>query len=189
MNLDKISDERLFANNAKEDIMNWCSKLRYFHYMRARGGHNCEGDSFCVYFRYDTREDLISKLSLIGVNIKKLQEDEIAFDPFESYSIDDLDKLRITMSEFRDLIQPQNVEIYGKKAHVWVIKDRFEISISGTKDGQIYKVTDDDFDVCLLLEEKFDQLKWKSILDYDIESQIHCVSSRRYPELYSKRMD
>lgn len=184
MNLDKISDERLFANNTKDDIMRWCKNLRYFHYMRARGGHNCEGDAFCVYFKYDTREDLISKLSLIGIDLKELQKGEIAFDPLESYSIDDLDKLRITISEFSDLIQPQNVEIYGKKSHVWVIKDRFEISISGTKDGQIYKVTDDDFNVCLLLEEKFDQLKWESILDNGIESQIHCISRIKYPELY-----
>lgn len=38
MNPDKIPDERLFANNTKEEIMHWCKELHYFHYMRARGG-------------------------------------------------------------------------------------------------------------------------------------------------------
>lgn len=44
MNPDKILDERFFVNNTKEEIMHWCKELHYFHYMRARGGHNCEGD-------------------------------------------------------------------------------------------------------------------------------------------------
>lgn len=184
MNLDKISEERLFENNTKEEVTSWCRQLRYFHYMRARGGHHCEGDSFCVYFKYDTREDLISKLSLLGIEIRELQEEEIAFDPSESYSIDDLDKLKITISEYKDLIQPQNVEIYGNTAHIWVIKDRFEISISGYKDNQIYKVSDADFKICLLLEKDFDHLGWESILDNDIKSQMHCISKEKYPELF-----
>lgn len=184
MNLDKISDERLFANNTKEEIMHWCKSLQYFYYMRARGGHNCEGDSFCVYFKYNSREDLVSKLSQIGVEIKELQDGDIAFDPLESYSIDDLDKMKITVFEFNNLIQPQNVEIFGQKAHVWIIKDRFEISISGSDNGQIYKVSEEDFNVCLLLEREFDLLGWKSILDHNIESQIHCISREKYPELY-----
>lgn len=184
MNLDKISDDRLFQHNTREEIMYWCQNLHYFHYMRARGGHNCEGDSFSVYLKYNDREDLISRLSQIGIQINRLGEEDIAFDPFESYSIDDLDKLKITIAHFNDLIQPQYVEIFGYKAHVWVIADKFEISISGSKDGQIYKVSEEDFKVCQALEKEFDNLGWNTILDYDIKSQIHCISEEKYPELF-----
>lgn len=184
MNLDKISEERLFQNNTKEEIQYWCRHLRYFHYMRARGGHNCEGDSFCVYFRYDTRDDLITKLAQIGVTLNRLEDGYIAFDPLESYSFDDLDKLRITIQQFSDLEQPQYVEIFNRKVHIWVMSNRFEISVSGTKDGKTYKVSDDDFDICTLLEKEFDKLGWISIIDKEIKTQIHCISEDKYPELF-----
>lgn len=184
MNLDKISEERLFQNNTKEEVMRWSQNLQYFHYMRSRGGHNCEGDSFCVYFKYTDREDLINKLQQIGVTLNKLEEGFIAFDPFESYSIDDLDKLKITIAHLSDLEQPQYVEVFGYKAHIWVISGRFEISISGTKDGQTYKVSEEDFQVCQSLETEFDKLGWSAILDEEIKQQIHCVSKEMYPELF-----
>lgn len=184
MNLDKISKERLFQNNTKEELKRWCGALQYFHYMRSRGGHNCEGDSFCVYFSYNGREDLISRLAQIGVKPDTLPEGAIAFDPLESYSIDDLDKLKITIPYFNDLEQPQYVEISGYKVHVWVMQNRFEISISGTKDGQTYKVSEEDFEVCLSFEKEFDRLGWKTMLDWEIKSQIHCVSREKYPELF-----
>lgn len=78
MNLDKISEERLFQNNTKDEIKNWCQNLQYFHYMRARGGHNCEGDSFSVYFKYNDKDDLITKLNLIGIELKPLEEGYIS---------------------------------------------------------------------------------------------------------------
>ncbi|MBB4034497.1 hypothetical protein GGR21_000382 [Dysgonomonas hofstadii] len=184
MNLDKIPEDRLFQNNTKEEVIRWARNLEFFHYMRDRGGHNCEGDSFCVYLKYNDRNDLIAKLSTIGIEPKPLAEGFIAFDPFESYSFDDLDKLKITIAQFPDLEQPQHVEILGYKVHVWVLNNRFEISVSGTRDGQVYKVSEDDFQVCLHLEEQFRKLGWKSILDEEIKSHSHCVSKEIYPELF-----
>lgn len=184
MNLDKISDDRLFQNNSKEELKHWCTALRYFHYLRARGGHNCEGDSFCVYFKYNGRDDLYNKLKLIGVLLKPLEDGFISFDPQKSYSLDDLDKLKVTILEYPDFEQPQHTEIFGFKAHVWVLTDRFEISVSGNKDGKTYKVSDSDFNVCMSLEKQFDKIGWETILDNDIKSQIHCISKEKYPELY-----
>ena len=184
MNIDKMPEERIFQNNTKEEVIRWSRNLHFFHYMRDRGGHNCEGDSFCAYFRFSGREDLMQKLSAIGVVMHKLEEGFIAFDPFESYSFDDLDKLKITITQFNDLEQPQYVDIFGHKAHIWVLDDRFEISVSGTKDGQIYKVSEDDFRVCLDLEKQFEAMGWKSILDEEIKLQAHCISKEKYPELF-----
>ena len=184
MSIDKISEERLFQNNSKEHIKRWCQGLRYFYYMRARGGHNCEGDSFCAYFKFNGREDLIDKLTHIGITLNKLAEGYIAYDPLESYSIEDLDKLIVTISQFNDLEQPRYVEISGYKAHIWIMDGRFEISVSGSKDGEMYKISDEDFEVCLALEQVFEKQSWSSILDEDIKTQIHCISKENYPELY-----
>lgn len=184
MNLDKISEERLFQNNTKEELIRWCTNLRYFHYMRSRGGHNCEGDSFCVYFRYAGLDDLQEKLSLLGVTLNKLEDGYIAFDPFESYSFEDLDKLKITITRYPEYEQPQYAEIFGCKVHLWIMNNRFEISVSGSRDGKTYKVSEDDFGVCLALEKQFDKLGWNAILDEEIKEQIHCISKDKYPELF-----
>ena len=184
MSLDKISEDRLFQNNTKKELKHWCPQLRYFNYMRSRGGHNCEGDSFCVYFKYNDLEDLTKKLSLTGLTLNKLEDGFIPFDPTVSYSFDDLDKLKITISRFGDLEQPQHVKIEGQNAHVWVLNDSFEISVSGTKPGTAYKVTEEDFQVCLILEKLFDDLGWSSILDENIKTQVHCISKDKYPELF-----
>lgn len=184
MNLDKISEERLYQNNTREELKNWCPRLRYFHYMRSRGGHNCEGDSFCVYLKYGGLEDLSNKLALLGVSLTKLEEGYISFDPFESYSFEDLDKLKMTIMKYPDYEQPQYVEIMGYKAHIWIMNSRFEISVSGTKDGKTYKVSEEDFKACLALEDEFDKLGWDRILDEEIRKQVHCISREKYPELF-----
>lgn len=184
MNLDKISEERLFQHNSKEEIVRWSKDLHYFHYLRARGGHNCEGDSFCAYFKYDGLTDLKAKLAAIGVELNRVEEEGVAFDPFKSYSLDDLDNLKITISEFPAYEQPQHVEIFGSKIHLWIFPGRFEISVSGSKGGQIYKVSEEDYQVCRQLEEQFDGLEWKKIVDEDIKNYPHCISPVRYPELF-----
>ncbi len=184
MNLDKIPDERLFQNNSKKEIMRWGRSLRYFHYMRSRGGHNCEGDAFCAYFKYNDLDDLKAKMSLIGVSLKELGENSRAFDPMKSYSLYDLDDLDVTISRFSHIVQPQSVDVFGYKIHVWVLDNSFELSVSGTKEGQAYKVMEEDFQVCSELESQFDKLGWISLLDHEIESKPHCVSKNMYPELF-----
>jgi len=184
MNWDNIPEERLFQNNSKEEIMRWGKSLRYFHYMRSRGGHNCEGDTFSAYFKYDDLDDLNIKLSKIGVILSKIDENSVVFDPMKTYSFHDIDNLSITISRFNDTIQPQSVEIFGHKAHVWVLDNSFEISVSGTDKEYAYKVTEKDFQVCFKLEKQFDNLGWNQISDESIKYQPHCISIKIYPELF-----
>lgn len=180
----RLTEDRLFQNNTKEEVSRWAKALKFFHYMRARGGHNCEGDSFCAYFLYNDEADLKDKLSKIGVELAPLEEGFISFDPTKSYSFDDLDKLKVTIAKYPNLEQPQHIKISGHKVHVWVMDNVFEISVSGTKDGKLYKVSEEDFEVCLLLENEFSKLGWESILDKEIELQEHCISEKIYPELF-----
>lgn|GEM_PF-1558845 len=186
MNLDKIAEDRIFQNNTREEIKRWGNRLQYFHYMRSRGGHNCEGDSFCAYFRYADRKDLEEKLLQLGVTLNKLEEGCIPFDPTVSYSFDDLDKLRITINQYPDLEQPQHIIISGYKVHIWVLPNSFELSVSGTKAGLAYKVSEDDFQVCMALEKIFESLDWNTIVDDDIKHQVHCISKELYPELFKQ---
>ena len=184
MSLDRIPEDRLFQNNTKEEIIGWVKQLKYFHYMRSRGGHNCEGDSFCVYFKYSDKSDLTAKLNKLGITLDKLQEGDIAFDPLESYSFEDLDKLKIVIAHFGDLVQPQNTHIDNYNVHVWVLPNSFEISVSGTKENNAYKVSEEDFQICLYLESLFDKLGWSGLQNEDIKKYPHCISEEIYPELF-----
>lgn len=184
MSLDRISDERLFQYHPKDEVKNWCRSLRYFHFMRARSGHSCEGDSFAVHFIYHDRADLLFKLSQIRVVPDILGKDIIIFDPFASYSIDELDKIRYPIPGHNDLQQIGDTSIFGYKVHIWVQKNIFEISISGLGTDNAYEVSDRDFQACLALEKEFDKLSWHKYLDKEVEQHAHCISREKYPELF-----
>ena len=152
--------------------------------MRARAGHHCEGDSFAAHFLYSDRDDLLNKLSQIGIELNILDEKAIAFDPFGSYSIDDLDKIKYPIPGHSDLEQPKDTELFGYKVHIWVQENRFEISISGLGTDNAYEVSDEDFQACMALEKEFDKLLWSKYLDKEIEQRAHCISKEKYPELF-----
>lgn len=184
MSLDKIDEERLFQNHSKETLSRWCQSLHYFHYMRARSGHSCEGDSFAAHFLYNGREDLLNKLSQIGVSLNEIGPRDLVFDPFETYSIRDLDKIKYTIPGCDDLEQPKDVLVFGHKVYIWVQHNRFEISISGNETDNAYAVSEEDFQICMNLEEKFDEINWRQYIDEEIKNHPHCISKDKYPELY-----
>lgn len=59
-----------------------------------------------------------------------------------------------------DLEQPGHTEIFGHKVFMWVSEHHIEISVSGTKDGNLYDVSEADLEVCLELEKQFEVLGW-----------------------------
>lgn len=184
MELDKVEEEKLFANHTKEELSRWCKGLKYFHYLRARQGHNCEGDSFAAHFKYTDREDLLGKMSQLGVSLNLLPKDALLFDPFGSYNIDNLDKIKYPIPGCDDLEQPQDVVVFGHQVYMWMQKNIFEISIAGTDTNSAYHVSEKDFQVCLELEKEFEKLGWEAFLDEGIVSLPHCISKEKYPELY-----
>ncbi|NMA73139.1 MAG: hypothetical protein GX963_03060 [Bacteroidales bacterium] len=182
--LDKLGEDQLYENHDQSTLKRWGKSLSFFHYMRARRGHNCEGDTFAAHFTYNGRDDLIHKLNQLGVEVKKVSAEDLVFDPFKSYSFDDLDRIKYTIPGFDDLIQPNQEVIFGYSVHMCVQQDRFEIIVAGTKTGSAYEVTEEDFNICLALEKEFERLNWHQFLDKSIKKQPHCISEYLYPELY-----
>lgn len=184
MTLERISEDILFQTNTKEELLRWCPQLQYFHYLRARGGHNCEGDSFYVSFLYDDLDDLVNKLKGLGVTLQKIPEGSIPFDPMARYSLFDLDRIRNVVPGTKEWEQPGFVTIEGNEAHIWVMNNHFTISISGTKKENKYVVDEDDFLAAKAIESKFNTLDWLPFIDKNIIKETHCVSRERYPELF-----
>ena len=182
--LNKLNDRQLYENHDQSTLKRWCKSLKFFHYMRARRGHNCEGDTFAVHFTYDGKEDLLKKLSQIGVEIQRITAEDLVFDPLESYALDDLDRIKYTIPGFDDLIQPHLEDVLGQAVHVWVQQHTFELIVAGDVTRSVYEVGEDDFQICLQLENDFERMGWNVFLDEEIKKQPHCISEVLYPELY-----
>lgn len=183
MNFEKIEDHKLFSNNTEQEIKEWVNTLQFFYFLKARAGHNCEGDKFAMYIKYSNIEELTDIMADIGIVLKEMEQDAIAFDPFGDISMDKLDKIRYAIPEHPSLEQPQSCILFGIPVHIWVQNHIVEIALSGATDGNIYKVSSADFENCLKLETKIQELKWGKYLDKKIEQQAHCISLERYPEL------
>lgn len=182
MNFDKIDKQRLFSNNSEEEIKMWINGLQLFHLLKARQGHNCEGDKFAVHINYKNTEELTSRMNEIGIALNIIKQDAIVFDPFGDISLDKLDKIKYPIPEHPHLEQPQNCIIKNIPVHIWIQDFVIEIAISGAN-GNIYKISQEDYENCLKLEVELNKLAWGKHLNQQIKQQAHCISLDKYPEL------
>lgn len=184
MSLERLTDEYLFQTNTIDELKRWCPALHFFHYLRARGGHNCEGDSFYVSFLYRDFEDLSKKLSEIGVTLNKIPEGSIPFNPMERYSLYDLDRLKNVIPTAKEWEQPEFATINGHKIALWVMPNNFTLSIAGNDQENMYQISEEDFTVAQAVEKIFSQLGWPAYLDNNIKQEVNCISRERYPEIF-----
>lgn len=182
MPIDKLSDNWLFERHAKQTISAWLRQLRYFYFKRAWGGHANDGDEFQVAFSFADRQDLENKLGQLGLTLNTIP------DNFSGpYPADEFGKFKNEIKKFPDLAQPGHSIIFGCTVFIWVHNNSINITVSGTKDGNRYEVTENDFKICLELEKHFDSLGWQKIMDNSLEKSVCCISRAKYPELYEEK--
>ena len=184
MNFDKIPEAKIFNNNSREDVTSWIHQLKYFRLLKARQGHNCEGDKWACYIKYTDDNSLKDILSTLGVELKSLQAGDIPFDPFEDVTMDKLDKIRYVIPELPNYIQPQDQVWNGVDIHIWIQNQLIEISVSGSNKQNSYMVSQIDFLHCQKLEDWIEKQGFQKELDLEIEKLSHCISKTKYPELY-----
>jgi hypothetical protein len=184
MSIEKFSDEWLFLKHSKSEIRKWSKDLKYFYFVRAWGGHNNDGDRFMVYFSYSTKDDLLIKINRLGVKLNILPCDTPKPIPGVSYPSEEFEKFKLAISKFPDLEQPGITKINGFPCHIYISDTYIQISVSGTKDGNYYAVTNADFENSKKLEEFFDSLIPPLEKDLEIEKDAGCVSKHKYPELF-----
>src|SRR6476620_7144328 len=79
--IEKYPDKTVFGNYERSDVLKWLNEFRYFTF--ARGGLNefiDDGDEFVVTFSYENREDLLKKLSGLGVELEVIKPGTKIFD-------------------------------------------------------------------------------------------------------------
>src|ERR1700709_807937 len=72
MKPDKLSDNWLFQQHAKQTITAWVGKLRYFCFTRAWRVYANDGDAFRVEFSYADKHDLIYKITQLGLTLNTI---------------------------------------------------------------------------------------------------------------------
>jgi len=186
MQIDKLSDNWLFQQHSKQTIREWVKQLRYFYFKRAWGGHANDGDEFQVAFSFTGRQDLSDKLGQLSLALNTIPDDFPRPVIGQSYPSTEFEKFKNEIKAYPNLEQPGHSTVFGHKTFIWVYDNSFQLSVSGTKDGNRYEVSDDDFKACLDLENHFDKLNWKNIVDNSLETDVCCISQTKYPELYGQ---
>lgn len=186
MQIDRLSDNWLFQQHSKQTIREWLRQLRYFYFKRAWGGHANDGDEFQVAFSVVDRQDLIDKIGQLGLTLNTISDDFPKPVIGQSYPASEFEKFKSEIKLHPDLEQPRYSTVFGHKTYIWVYDNSFQLTISGTKDDNRYEVSNDDFKFCLELEQHFDQLDWKKIIDNSLEKNVCCISQTKYPELYGE---
>ena len=184
MGIEKLSDNWLFERHSKRTIKEWLGQLRYFYFKRAWGGHANDGDEFQVAFTFTNRQDLMDKLEQVDLRLKTIPDDFPRPVIGQSYPAAEFEKFKNEIKLYPDLEQPGHSVVFGQKVFIWVYDNSFQLTVSGTKDGNRYEVSEDDFKACLELENHFDKLGWKNIVDNSLEKSVCCISQTKYPELY-----
>jgi hypothetical protein len=184
MQIEKFQDKWLFQEHSKDELKKWANQLRYFCFVRAWGGHNNDNDRFVASFNYKSKEDLLDKLNRLGIEVNVLPAETLRPIVGVSYTAEEFWKFKISVRRFPDLEQPGTTTIDSFPCHVYIDDNSFQISVSGTKDGNVYKVTAEDFEVCKQLEIFFDNLGLETEMDFEIEKDAACISRNKYPELF-----
>jgi hypothetical protein len=184
LKMEKLSDNWLFEKHTKHTIRAWLGHLRYFYFKRAWGGHANDGEEFQVAFSFTDRQDLLDKTEQLGLTLNTINKNFPKTVNGAPYPAHEYKKFKNEIKSFTDLEQPGQSIIFGHKAFVWVYNNTIQINISGTRDENLFEVTEDDLNVCIELEKQFDKLGWQKIIDKSLENSVCCISQTKYPELF-----
>lgn len=174
----------MFRQHTKETVADWARRLRYFYFIRALGGHANDGDAFQAGILFDDRNDLERKLAKLSISPGVISPDDPQPVPGQSYPGTEYAKFKVAVYAFPDMEQPGMVSIGGQKVYLTIGKATMNFSISGISDGNLYEVSEADFQSCLQVEKAFDSLQWQQFKDVSLEQSTSCVSPTSYPEFY-----
>ena len=184
MKIDKLPDTWLYETHSKEQISEWANGLKYFYFFRAWGGHANDGDSFKASIKFSNRQDLIDKLSKLGITLATIPADHPRPVIGKSYTHEEYKRFKNEIKDFPDLEQHSHRLINGSRCFVWAEKGSISFSVFG-EDGDLYSSSQADFETCKNIESSFDKAGFQDQKDNSLESSVCCISKTKYPELFN----
>ncbi|MGC3946402.1 MAG: hypothetical protein QM762_18090 [Chryseolinea sp.] len=184
MNIQRLSNAWLFERHPEEEIRRWVNNLRYSYFKRAWGGHANDGDEFMLTLSYQDKDDLLHILKSIGVKLSSIPKDHPKPIRGKSYTHDEYSFFKSALSDFPEYEQPRHIAVSGVKCFCWIENKKINITLSGGRDGNLYEVSEVDFENCKKLEELIAKEGLADKVSRDCENSVTCISRARYQELF-----
>jgi len=167
MEIERLSDKWLFERHSKEEISRWVNDLKYSYFIRAWGGHANDGDEFKLTLNYKNKSDLSDTLKKLGISIKLLPKNQPE-----------------SVSDVPEFEQPRHIDLNHIKCFCWIENGKISFSLSGGQDGDLYEVTETDFENCKKLEQLIVDNNLTGMISRDLENNVTCISKARYAGLF-----
>jgi hypothetical protein len=181
MNEQRINEDWLFKINSRDEISKWVSNLKY-SYLWKRPSFRDDGDYISLTLNFTDKDDLLEILKIFGIGLKKIPVDFPKPIPGKSYSWTEFEKFKNEIKDFPEYEQPGQCKIGNAQASVWVENKKISFTFSGS--CRDYEVCEKDYENCLKIETIITNQNLIQKVNRDIESNIGCITERKYPELY-----
>lgn len=131
-----------------------------------------DGDQFRLALAYGNFNDVAAILQTLGIPLRRVDGNA----PATAYNGE--------IADFPGYQQPSHIQVAGIKCHCWVELGEISFSLFGA-DGDLYRVTEKDFENCLALEKLFIAKGLAEKVSRGFEKREICISRQRYPELFN----
>lgn len=171
----------LYERHPRTELRDWATRLRWFRYCRAVGGHANDGDELRLVVRAETERELLATFAALGITPTVLPAGAPQPVPGVAYTAEEYAAFTTRIHRFPHLGQPGQVRVGGQRAFAWVRAGRLELSLSDPDDP--YEVTARTVASAIAIEA-LPAVAALSIIDPPLDDR-HCVCPKYHPELFA----
>jgi hypothetical protein len=169
----------LYEQHSESELKEWTSRLQFFRYFRAYGGHANDGDSLDIALKYDTTEMLIDIIKNLGIEPTVFAEKPEQPIPGTRYTHEEYTSFPSLIRGTEWIKQLGHCEIWGVKVFIWCDNGLMKISASPGS----YVVTTEHVESAEKLETKLGDLK-RLLVDPPKDTK-HYVCPKYHPNIFS----
>lgn len=178
---DRRWENHLYSGHSPAELREWVTRLRWFRFCRAFGGHQNYGDDLRLALRAETEHELLAALTALGITATTVPADAPGPVPGVSYTAAEFAAFPHRIDRFPHLAQPGHVRIGGHPAHAWARAGRLEISLFDP--DAPFEVTSRTVASAIAVESMLATVT-SSVIDPPLDDP-HCVCPRYYPHLWA----
>jgi len=155
------------GSHSRAELRSWATRLRYFRYCLAIGGHANDGDQLLVALRYQGADDLRSLLQALGVTPVNVPPPSVPGpDP---------------IPDCPGLGQPEHQVLAGHPCFLWPRGGRLQLSLSDLANP--YEVTASVVEAARRIEPLLAELTAR-VIDPPLDD-YHCLCPKYHPDLWA----
>jgi hypothetical protein len=141
----------LFRTHSFNELQEWTTRMRFFRFCRAFGGHANDSDELLAALRVETEAELLAVTTHLGIALRTVPIPTPAPIPGKQYTVAEFSQFPRPMAPFPRFEQPGRARIAGVECFVWVSPGRIELKLSGAA-GDPYEVTGEDVENAIRIE-------------------------------------